>query len=97
MQDMKETISLEEFRENAAEVLETLGERVGPLVLTCNGKRVAVMVEYEDFQHGEGLLLALLLKERLQEAREGKTQPAEEVFAEVRQRILDGTCDTESD
>ena len=87
MTDMKETISLEEFRENAEEILATLGERIGPLVLTVDGKRMAVMVEYEHFQHQEGLALAKILEMRREDSRRSKSRPAKEVFEELRAEL----------
>lgn len=85
MTDMKETISLEEFRENAEEILATLGERIGPLVLTVSGKRLAVLTDYAKFQRQEGQALAAILKNRQRNFDEGRYKKIEEVVAEMRQ------------
>ncbi len=87
MTDMKETISLEEFRENAEEILATLGKRIGPLVLSVDGKRMAVMIEYEHFQYQEGLALAKILEMRREDSRRGKSRSAKEVFEELRAEL----------
>ena len=84
MEDIKETIALEDFLENPEEVLKTLGDRIGPLVLTVNGKRMAVMEEYEEFERQQSQVLVAILKMRYQDSLKSKSRPAEEVFGELK-------------
>ena len=72
---------------NAAEVVRTLGEKGGPLVITQNGEAKAVMQDidsYERTQETVALLKILALGDRQIEA--GRVSPAGEVVARLRER-----------
>ena len=70
---------------NAAEVVRTLGEGGGPLVITQDGEARAVMQDidsYERTQETVALLKILALGDRQVEA--GRVSPAGEVVARLR-------------
>ena len=72
---------------NAAEVIRTLGEKGGPLVITQNGEAKAVMQDidsYERTQETVALLKILALGDRQIEA--GRVSPAGDVVARLRER-----------
>jgi len=70
---------------NAAEIIRTLGENQGPLVITQNGEAKAILQDikaYEQTQETMALLKILALG--LHQIDEGRVQLAEEVVAGIR-------------
>ena len=75
------------FRERLFQLLATLEER--PVAITKNGKPLAVLVDFEEFQYLKAMAerledeaLATLARERLKryEEREVKSVPLDELF-----------------
>ena len=75
------------FRERLFQLLETLEER--PVAITKNGKPLAVLVDFEEFQYLKAMAerledeaLAALAQERLKryEEREAESVPLDELF-----------------
>lgn len=76
------------LKAHAAEIVRTLGERGEPLVITQNGEAKVVMQDidsYERLQETLALLKILALGDRQIEA--GRTQPAAEATARLRERL----------
>ena len=75
------------LKAQAAEIIRTLGDHREPLIITQNGEAKAVLQDigsYEQTQETLALLRMLALGDRQIEA--GKTQPAAEVIARLRER-----------
>ena len=75
------------LKAQAAEIIRTLGDHQQPLIITQNGEAKAVLQDigsYEQTQETLALLRMLALGDRQIEA--GKTQPAAEVIARLRER-----------
>ena len=75
------------LKAHAAEILRTLGNRQGPLIITQNGEAKAVMQDigsYEQMQETLALLKILALGNRQVEA--GRVRPAADVIAGLRER-----------
>jgi len=81
--------SLNTFRENAAEIIVRLKSTCRPLTLTVDGRAEVVVQEAEAYRRL--LDLAALadpeegLRQGLEDIAEGRTRPAREVFAELRE------------
>ena len=79
------------LKAHAAEILRTLGNRQGPLIITQNGEAKAVMQDigsYEQMQETLALLKILALGNRQVEA--GRVRPAADVIAGLRERRMLG-------
>lgn len=75
------------LKAHAAEIVRDLEEKQEPLVITQNGEAKLVIQDvrsYEETQEALALLKILALGE--QQVREGKIQPAEEVFRQLREK-----------
>ena len=73
------------LKANAAEILATLGEQRGPLVITQNGEAKAVLQDvasYEATQETLALLKVLALGQ--QEVATGKVKPLSDVVARLK-------------
>jgi prevent-host-death family protein len=78
------------FRNHSVEMIGQLERTQRPVVLTVNGRAAAVLQSPKAYQRlldlaaqadeGEGI------RQGLEDAREGRTRPAAEVFAELRAR-----------
>ncbi len=79
--------SLTDFQRNARSFIESLNGTQEPMLLTVNGKVQAVLVYPVTYQQTEERLerahLSAALREGEQAIREGRTRPAEDVFAEL--------------
>ena len=76
------------LKAHAAEIVRTLGERGEPLVITQNGEAKVVMQDidsYERMRETLALLKILAMGDRQIEA--GRTQPAADVTARLRERL----------
>ena len=76
------------LKAHAEEIVRTLGERGEPLVITQNGEAKVVMQDidsYERMQETLALLKILAMGDRRIEA--GRTQPAADVTARLRERL----------
>lgn len=90
MIDAKQDVqTLNTFRENAAEIIVRLKSTSRPLTLTVDGRAEVVVQEAAAYQRL--LDLAALadpeegLRQGLEDIAEGRTRPAREVFAELRE------------
>ena len=80
--------SLTAFRRNSASMLKRVRKSKRPLVLTVNGKAAAIVQDAEAYQR----LLDVAaradaregIRQGLEDARKGRTQPAREFFSEFR-------------
>ena len=75
------------LKAHAAEIVRTLGDRRGPLIITQNGEAKGVLQDidsYEQTQETVALLKILALGSRQIEA--GQVQPAGDVIARLRKR-----------
>ncbi|MBI5637476.1 MAG: type II toxin-antitoxin system Phd/YefM family antitoxin [Nitrospinae bacterium] len=75
------------LKAHAAEIVRNISESGGPLVITQNGEAKAVMQDiasYEQNQETMALLKILALGGR--QIKEGKTEPAAQVFKRLRKR-----------
>ncbi|AFL86607.1 prevent-host-death family protein [Terriglobus roseus DSM 18391] len=78
------------FRNNSAEMLRQMKKTKRAVVLTVSGRPQAVIQTIEDYER----LLDLAseaseeegLRQALDDLKNGRTRPAEEVFKEIRQR-----------
>ena len=87
MADLTNSRSLTDFQRNARHLIESLNDTQEPMLLTVNGKVQAVLVEPIAYQQTEERLerarLLAAVREGEQAIQEGRTRPAEEVFAEL--------------
>ncbi len=79
------------FKANAAEVIAKLAEHQQPMIITVNGEAKAVLQDidsYEQTQEAIAMLKALVLTD--QQVKEGKVQPVDEAFRQVRDSVKKG-------
>jgi len=80
--------SISYLKNNAAEIVRTLGERAEPMIITQNGEAKAVLQDvasYEETQETLALLKILALGKR--EVEEGQVEPASEVIQRLRKQL----------
>ncbi|MBD2773429.1 type II toxin-antitoxin system Phd/YefM family antitoxin [Iningainema tapete] len=87
----KDIHSLTDFKRRTSEFVEQIKETKHPLVLTVNGKAELVVQDAESYQK---LVEAAEFRETiegirrgLEQMKQGQGRPAEEVFAELRQKL----------
>ena len=77
------------LKAHASEVIRTLKDQPGPLIVTQNGVAKAVVQDidsYERMQASIALLKMLALGNRQIEA--GRVQPAERIIARLREKLI---------
>jgi prevent-host-death family protein len=86
----KDILPLTTFRNNSVKMMQRLKKNRRPIILTVNGKPEAVVQSAAEYQR----LLDLAaqsseeeaIRQGLEDLREGRTRPIEEVFAEMRRK-----------
>ena len=82
-------LSLSEFKAEASRLLDKVRDEPGTLVLTQNGRARAVVEDYEQYQAREQALFMLkLMAQGERDAADGRVLPQEQVFEDLRQRLL---------
>lgn len=88
MADLTNSHSLTDFQRNAKGFIEGLNETKQPVLLTVNGKVQAVLVDPATYQDMKATLdrqrFLAAIREGELAIQEGRTRPAEEVFAEMK-------------
>lgn len=88
MIDLNEIHSLTDFQRNTKTYIDRLKETGKPQVLTVNGKAEIVVQDAESYQKLlediDRLESVAAIKLGLEEVRQGKTRPANEVFESMR-------------
>lgn len=75
------------LKAHAAEIVRTLGQSGEPLIITQNGEAKAVIQDFDSYeQMQETLALLKLLALGRREVEAGKTRPASDVIARLRER-----------
>jgi len=75
------------LKAHAAEIVRSLGEQGGPLVITQNGEAKVVMQDIESYeQTQETLALLKILALGTRQVEEGKVKPAADVVKGLRER-----------
>ena len=70
------------LKENADEIVRTLSERGGPLIITRDGEAKAVVQDIEEFERTqETLALLKILSLGRKQIEEGRVRPAAEVVS----------------
>jgi prevent-host-death family protein len=86
----KDIHSLTAFRRKSGQFLKQIKKTKRPIVLTVNGKAEAVVQDAEAYQRLLDIAARADVYEALRQSEDdiahGRTRPAEEVFAEFRQR-----------
>ncbi|AIE85972.1 hypothetical protein OP10G_2604 [Fimbriimonas ginsengisoli Gsoil 348] len=88
MANLTNSHSLTEFQQNAKGFIDGLNESKEPMLLTVNGKVQAVLVDPITYQaleerlERERFMIAILEGEK--DIQEGRTKPADAVFAELK-------------
>ena len=76
------------LKANAPKVIEELEQGAPPLIITVNGEAKAILQDIESYEKTqETLSLLKILAMSQKSVAEGKVYPAEEVFAELREKI----------
>ena len=73
---------------HAAEIIRDVAETRTPIIITQNGEAKAVLQDiasYEEIQESLALLKILAMSQ--QDVKEGRVDPAEKVFADLREEI----------
>ena len=73
---------------HAAEIIRDVTETRTPIIITQNGEAKAVLQDiasYEEIQESLALLKILAMSQ--QDVKEGRVDPAEKVFADLREEI----------
>ncbi len=86
LQDSVKPISY--VKAHAADLLRELAETRTPIIITQNGEAKAVLQDiasYEEIQESLALLKILALSRK--DVEEGRVKPAEQAFADIRERI----------
>lgn len=78
------------LKENADEIVRTLSERGGPLIITRDGEAKAVVQDIGEFERTqETLALLKILSLGRKQIEEGRVRPAAEVVSELRESLKD--------
>ncbi|MBE0504736.1 MAG: type II toxin-antitoxin system Phd/YefM family antitoxin [Desulfuromonadales bacterium] len=86
LQDSVKPISY--VKAHAADILREVAETRTPIIITQNGEAKAVLQDiasYEEIQESLALLKILALSRK--DVEEGRVKPAEQAFADIRERI----------
>ena len=86
LQDSVKPISY--VKAHAADILREVAETRTPIIITQNGEAKAVLQDiasYEEIQESLALLKILALSRK--DVEEGRVEPAEKVFADLREEI----------
>lgn len=90
MIDLNDIHSLTEFQRNTKAHIDRLKETGKPQVLTVNGKAEIVVQDAESYQKlledMDRLEAIAGIRQGLEEVRQGKTKPVNEVFESMRKR-----------
>lgn len=73
---------------HAADIIRDMTESRTPIIITQNGEATAVLQDiasYEEIQESLALLKILAMGQK--DVEEGRTEPAEKVFADLREEI----------
>ena len=88
MTNLTNSHSLTDFQRNARTYIENINETHEPMLLTVNGKVQAVLVDPVTYQETEKALerarFIAAIRAGEQAIQEGRTHPADEVFAELK-------------
>ena len=77
------------LKENADEIVRTLSERGGPLIITRDGEAKAVVQDIEDFERTqETLALLKILSLGRKQIEEGRVRPSAEVTSALRENLI---------
>jgi prevent-host-death family protein len=83
----KDIISLTEFKNDASGWIKRL-QKQPPVVLTQNGRGMAVVESYESYRQTQyQLALLTRLNRALADLREGRVMPQERVLSEARAKL----------
>jgi PHD/YefM family antitoxin component YafN of YafNO toxin-antitoxin module len=90
MPKRSESLSLKNFPRNAKELTQQIRQTGHPLLLTVNGKAKFVVQEAESYQKMLEMIDRLEaiegIRRGLQAVEEGRVQPANEAFEEIRRK-----------
>lgn len=92
MNIVRDIQTLSEFKQNASKLVKQVNETGEPLVLTVNGKPVAVLQDVNSYQQlvdeNDRSKTVRILNRRIANVRNGaKLIPAEEVFANLSEKL----------
>ena len=77
------------LKENADEIVRTLSERGGPLIITRDGEAKAVVQDIDEFERiQETLALLKILSLGRKQIEEGRVRPAAEVTSALRENLI---------
>jgi len=77
------------LKENADEIVRTLSERGGPLIITRDGEAKAVVQNIGEFERTqETLALLKILSLGRKQIEEGRVRPAAEVTSALRENLI---------
>jgi prevent-host-death family protein len=80
--------SVSTFKANAAEMIDDINETGNPVILTVNGEARVIVLDIERYQKIEDAqAMRQLLAIGDKAVREGRTLPAKEAMARVRERL----------
>jgi prevent-host-death family protein len=86
----KDIQPLTTFRNNSVKMMQRLKKTKRPIILTVNGKPEAVVQDAAAYQRLLDLAAAAdvneAIRQGLEDMREGRTRPADEVFEEMRRK-----------
>src|ERR1700723_2100293 len=86
----KDIQPLTTFRNNSVKFMKRLKKTPGPIILTVNGKPEAVVQSAAEYQRLLDIAVSADVNEGirqgLEDMREGRTRPADEVFEEMRRK-----------
>lgn len=87
----KDIHSLTDFKRRTTEFVKQIKETKHPLVLTVNGKAELVVQDAESYQTlleaAEFVETIKGIRQGLEQMKRGEGRPAEDVFAELRQKL----------
>ncbi len=86
----KDIQPLTTFRNNSVKFMKRLKKTRRPIILTVNGKPEAVVQSASEYQRLLDIAAAAdvneAIRQGLEDLREGRTRPANEVFEEIRRK-----------
>jgi len=87
MTNLTNSYSLTDFQRNARTFIENINDTHEPMLLTVNGKVQAILVDPVTYQKTEEQLerarFVAAIRAGEQAIQEGRTKPAEDVFADL--------------
>lgn len=80
------------FKNNMAHVIRQLNDEHGTMIITQNGEAKAVVIDITQYERMQETMAMLeLIAQGQKDIAEGRVRPAKDVFADLKNRISEGS------